>query len=134
MGVLYQTRVGMSCEHVRRMFKTWVVRIGLNPADYSTHSIRRCRIAQMFRRGEGPKTTILIAGQVDARSTISFDTSGIDEVCVWLLWGFDIAALKQRGLGPSHQPRRLSASLPRSSGRPHLHVAVRAPRPLRQHL
>ena len=40
-GVEYQTRVGISAEQVRQLFKGWCAAIGLDASVYSTHSIRR---------------------------------------------------------------------------------------------
>lgn len=80
IGVPYETRVGMSAEQVRQMFKGWCATIDLNPALYSTHSIRRTRITAMFQRGERPKTIMLLAGHADARSTIAYDTPTAEEL------------------------------------------------------
>ena len=43
-GIEHQTRVGISAEQVRQLFKGWCRRIGLDASWYSTHSIRRGRI------------------------------------------------------------------------------------------
>jgi site-specific recombinase XerD len=79
-GADYTARVGMACEQVRQMFKGWCHEIGLDPALYSTHSIRRSRITQMFKRGERIKSVMLLAGHADARSTLAYDTPTEDEL------------------------------------------------------
>jgi integrase len=79
-GAEYTTRVGIACEQVRQMFKRWCADLGLDPALYSTHSIRRTRITAMWRDGVRPKSVMLLAGHADARSTIAYDTPTQDEL------------------------------------------------------
>jgi integrase len=79
-GIDYTVRVGIACEQVRQMFKGWCASLGLDPALYSTHSIRRARITGMFKRGERIKSVMLLAGHADARSTLAYDTPTEEEL------------------------------------------------------
>jgi site-specific recombinase XerD len=79
-GIAYTVQVGIASEQVRQMFKGWCKSIGLDPALYSTQSIRRARITGMFVRGERIKSVMLLAGHADARSTFAYDTPTEEEL------------------------------------------------------
>ncbi|MCJ2068975.1 tyrosine-type recombinase/integrase [Methylobacterium sp. J-030] len=65
------------CEHLTtrqygRLVDEWVTLIGLDPAGYSTHSLRRTKVALIYRRTGNLRACQLLLGHTKLESTVSY--------------------------------------------------------------
>ena len=67
----------LSANYLRRLVKKWATMIGLDPADYAGHSLRRTKPAFMYARGVQPPSLRLLLGQKSLESTQAY--LGIDQ-------------------------------------------------------
>jgi integrase len=82
---LFPSRVGKS-PHVRtrqyaRIVDHWVEEIGLDPAAYGTHSIRRTKASLIYRRTKNPRAVQLLLGHTKLESTVRY--LGIEVATRW---------------------------------------------------
>lgn len=70
----YQSPISTST--LRRLVKHWAFLIGLNPDDYSSHSLRRTKPAMLYARGVRPEVLRLLLGHQNLNSTQAY--LGID--------------------------------------------------------
>jgi len=73
---LFQSRQSTS-EHLstrqyHRIVDSWVSQIGLKPADYGTHSLRRTKVAQLYRNTGNLRAVQLLLGHAKIESTIRY--------------------------------------------------------------
>lgn len=66
----------LTTNHLRRLVKGWANRLGLDPADYSSHSLRRSKPAHMYGQGVRPEMLRLLLGHKSLKSTQEY--LGID--------------------------------------------------------
>jgi integrase len=59
-----------------RIVDRWVKSIGLNPSDYGTHSLRRTKVAQIYRKTGNLRAVQLLLGHAKIESTVRY--LGID--------------------------------------------------------
>ena len=67
----------ISTNYLRRIVKKWATEIGLDPAEYSGHSLRRTKPAFMYAKGVQPPPLRILLGQKSLESTQEY--LGIDE-------------------------------------------------------
>ena len=67
----------ISTSSLRYLVKSWALSIGLNPQDYSSHSLRRTKPAMLYSRGVRPEMLRLLLGHQNLQSTQSY--LGIDQ-------------------------------------------------------
>ena len=57
----------------------WVGLIGLNPALYGTHSLRRTKVALIYRRTENLRAVQLLPGHTKLESTVRYLGIEVDD-------------------------------------------------------
>ena len=70
----------ISTRQYERLLKRWVVSIGLDPAAYGTHTMRRTKVTLIYRRTKNLRAVQLLLGHTKLESTVRY--LGI-EVRVW---------------------------------------------------
>jgi integrase len=62
-----------------RIVEKWVASIGLNPADYGTHSFRRTKASLIYRRTKNLRAVQLLLGHTKLESTVRYLGIEIDD-------------------------------------------------------
>ncbi len=62
----------LSIRQYTRMVDSWVKKIGLDPAAYGTHSIRRTKPSLIYRRTKNPRAVQLLLGHTKLESTVRY--------------------------------------------------------------
>jgi integrase len=62
-----------------RIVEKWVVSIGLNPADYGTHSFRRTKASLIYRRTKNLRAVQLLLGHTKLESTVRYLGIEVDD-------------------------------------------------------
>ena len=77
---LFPSRYGgvayLSTRQYARLVDRWINSIGLNPSDYGTHSLRRTKVAQIYRETGNLRAVQLLLGHTKIESTVRY--LGID--------------------------------------------------------
>jgi integrase len=55
-----------------RLLERWVVELGIDPADYGTHSIRRTKATLIYRRTKNFRAVQLLLGHSKLESTVRY--------------------------------------------------------------
>jgi integrase len=75
-GWLFPSRVvpgaHLSTRQYFRLVKGWIARIGLEPADYGTHSLRRTKVSMLYRKTGNLRACQLLLGHTKLESTIRY--------------------------------------------------------------
>jgi integrase len=69
----------LSARQYARILKSWVAMIGLDPADYGTHSMRRTKAALIYRRTKNLRAIQLLLGHTKLESTIRYLGIEVDD-------------------------------------------------------
>ena len=80
---LFKSRVHNS-EHIStrqyaRIVESWVTQIGLDPAVYGTHSLRRTKAALIYRRTKNLRAVQLLLGHTKLESTVRYLGIEVDD-------------------------------------------------------
>ena len=75
-GYLFPSRIH-TCPHLTtrqyaRILKQWVASIGLDPQRYGTHSLRRTKAAQIYRKTGNLRAVQLLLGHTKLESTVRY--------------------------------------------------------------
>ena len=62
----------LSTRQYIRLVKEWIVRIGLEPADYGTHSLRRTKVSMLYRKTGNLRACQLLLGHTKLESTVRY--------------------------------------------------------------
>jgi integrase len=62
----------MATRQYARLVDYWIDLIGLNPADYGTHSLRRTKVALVYRRTGNIRACQLLLGHTKLESTVRY--------------------------------------------------------------
>jgi len=62
-----------------RLVEKWVASIGLNPADYGTHSFRRTKASLIYRRTKNLRAVQLLLGHTKLESTVRYLGIEVDD-------------------------------------------------------
>lgn len=62
-----------------RLLDDWVALIGLDPALYGTHSLRRTKVALIYRRTGNLRACQLLLGHTKLESTVRYLGIGVDD-------------------------------------------------------
>lgn len=80
---LFQSRTRhsnhLSTRQYMRIVKGWVQQIGLDPEDYGTHSIRRTKVALIYKRTHNLRAIQLLLGHSKIESTVRYLGVDIDD-------------------------------------------------------
>jgi len=75
-GWLFPSRMDrethLSTRQYFRLLKGWVVLIGLEPAAYGTHSMRRTKVAMLYRKTGNLRACQLLLGHTKLESTVRY--------------------------------------------------------------
>lgn len=75
-GWLFPSRMGpethLSTRQYFRLLKGWVALIGLEPAAYGTHSMRRTTVAMLYRKTGNLRACQLLLGHTKLESTVRY--------------------------------------------------------------
>ena len=62
-----------------RVLKTWVAMIGLDPAEYGTHSLRRTKVTLIYKRTKNLRAIQLLLGHTKLESTVRYLGIEVDD-------------------------------------------------------
>jgi len=68
----FHDRPHISTRQYARMLKTWVKSIGLEPSAYGTHSMRRTKVAQIYKKTGNLRAVQLLLGHTKMDSTVRY--------------------------------------------------------------
>lgn len=57
---------------MQRLVRDWVTSIGLEPSAYGTHSMRRTKVAEIYRKTGNRRAVQLILGHTKMDSTVRY--------------------------------------------------------------
>ena len=69
---LYSSSNHLSTRHYAKLLKDWVASIGLDPAAYGTHSLRRTKATLIYRRTKNLRAVQLLLGHTKLESTVQY--------------------------------------------------------------
>ena len=69
---LFHDRPYISTRQYARMLKEWVQSIGLEPSAYGTHSMRRTKVAQIYKKTDNLRAVQLLLGHTKMDSTVRY--------------------------------------------------------------
>jgi integrase len=75
-GWLFPSRI-RACPHLttrqyQRLVKDWVASIGLDPARYGSHSLRRTKATEIYKRTGNLRAVQLLLGHAKIESTVQY--------------------------------------------------------------
>ena len=62
----------LSTRQYIRLVKDWIVLIGLEPAEYGTHSLRRTKVSMLYRKTGNLRACQLLLGHTKLESTVRY--------------------------------------------------------------
>ena len=82
----------LSTRQYARIVKAWVTNIGLDPAMYGTHTLRRTKVSLIYRRTKNLRAVQLLLGHMKLESTVRYLGIEVDDAPVNLnLPGFSLS-------------------------------------------
>ena len=69
----------ISTRQYARIVKSWVARIGLDPDDYGTHSMRRTKATLIYKRTKNLRAVQLLLGHTKLESTVRYLRIEVDD-------------------------------------------------------
>ena len=72
----------MSTRQYSRLVDGWVAMVGLNPADYGTHSLRRTKVSLVYKRTGNLRACQLLLGHTKLESTVRYLGVEVDDALV----------------------------------------------------
>jgi len=69
----------MSTRQYARIVRGWVPEIGLNPAAYGTHTLRRTKASLIYRRTKNLRAVQLLLGHSKLESTVRYLGIEVDD-------------------------------------------------------
>lgn len=80
---LFQSRIHgsdhLSTRQYARIVKAWVTNIGLDPAMYGTHTLRRTKVSLIYRRTKNLRAVQLLLGHMKLESTVRYLGIEVDD-------------------------------------------------------
>lgn len=68
----FHERLHISTRQYARLVRDWVKSIGLDPSSYGTHSMRRTKVAQIYRKTGNLRAVQLLLGHTKMDSTVRY--------------------------------------------------------------
>ena len=68
----FHDRPHISTRQHGRLVRDWVVSIGLEPSGYGTHSMRRTKVAEIYRKTGNLRAVQLLLGHTKVDSTVRY--------------------------------------------------------------
>ena len=82
-GYLFPSRIHgsphISTRQYARIVKSWVTQLGLDPAEYGTHSLRRTKATLVYRRTRNLRAVQLLLGHTKLESTVRYLGIEVDD-------------------------------------------------------
>jgi integrase len=82
-GYLFKSRLRpsyhLSTRQYSRLVKLWVSMIGLEPAIYGTHSLRRTKVTLIYKRTKNIRAVQLLLGHTSLESTVRYLGVEVDD-------------------------------------------------------
>ena len=75
----FENRQHISARQYARILKSWIEMIGLDPAAYGTHSMRRTKAALIYRKTKNIRAIQLLLGHTKLESTIRYLGIEVDD-------------------------------------------------------
>ena len=75
----FKNSAHISTRQYARLVELWVSQIGLNPADYGTHSLRRTKASLIYRRTKNLRAVQLLLGHKKLESTVRYLGIEVDD-------------------------------------------------------
>lgn len=75
----FKSSLHLSTRQYARIVESWVVQIGLDPASYGTHSMRRTKASLIYRRTKNLRAVQLLLGHSKLESTIRYLGIEVDD-------------------------------------------------------
>ena len=69
----------ISTRQYARIVKSWVARIGLDPGDYGTHTLRRTKATLIYKRTKNLRAVQLLLGHTKLESTVRYLGIEVDD-------------------------------------------------------
>ncbi|MDZ7661395.1 MAG: tyrosine-type recombinase/integrase [Thiohalophilus sp.] len=69
----------LSTRQYARIVRSWIADIGLDPADYGTHSLRRTKATLIYRRTKNLRAIQLLLGHTKLESTVRYLGIEVDD-------------------------------------------------------
>jgi len=76
----------LSTRQYARLVDKWVALVGLDPAGYGTHSLRRTKVALLYKKTGKLRACQLLLGHTKLESTVRTLPPGFVVLLVWALW------------------------------------------------
>lgn len=68
----FHDRLHISTRQYGRLVRDWVISIGLEPSGYGTHSMRRTKVAEIYRKTGNLRAVQLLLGHTKVDSTVRY--------------------------------------------------------------
>jgi integrase len=68
----FGSRRHLSTRQYIRLLKSWIALIGLEPAGYGTHSLRRTKVSMLYRKTGNLRACQLLLGHTKLESTVRY--------------------------------------------------------------
>lgn len=75
----FKSSVHISTRQYARIVESWVTQIGLDPASYGTHSMRRTKASLIYRRTKNLRAVQLLLGHSKLESTVRYLGIEVDD-------------------------------------------------------
>lgn len=72
----------LTTRHYGRLVDQWVALIGLDPAAYGTHSLRRTKVALVYKRTGNIRACQLLLGHTKLESTVRYLGIEVDDALI----------------------------------------------------
>ena len=69
----------LSTRQYARILRDWVTSIGLDPSSYGTHSMRRTKVAQIYKKTGNLRAVQLLLGHTKMDSTVRYLGVDLDD-------------------------------------------------------
>lgn len=69
----------MSTRQCSRLVDGWVALVGLNPAEYGTHSLRRTKVSLVYKRTGNIRACQLLLDHTKLESTVRYPGVEVDD-------------------------------------------------------
>lgn len=69
----------LSTRQYARIMRGWVISIGLEPSGYGTHSMRRTKVAQIYKKTGNLRAVQLLLGHTKMDSTVRYLGVDLDD-------------------------------------------------------
>lgn len=73
----------LSTRQYARIVKGWVKAVGLDPAMYGTHTMRRTKASQIYRRTKNLRAVQSLLGHTKLESTVRYLGIEVDDALKW---------------------------------------------------